>query len=134
MLIEADKLCPDMLTCQIGILTAYALIKKYSYHLTFIIGKVSVEGDALDLFPENVNLVEEEDKGRIDKVSTADHIAEQLKTLQEPVLLGLFQEELIVLAQGHTKDHRDDRIKGADPGTPFRSLTAQVIHGNVQGS
>ena len=61
--------------------------------------------DLFHLFLENINLVEEHNKGRVSEKDVVDHFAEEMLALLHPVGRLVLVQRLVVVAQGDDEQH-----------------------------
>lgn len=115
---------------------------------TRVVGEVVDQGRSAELLLEQIDLVEEEDDARPHEPPRVDHRVEEDETLHHSVLhiasavsllearlrtkeahlIALFQQHLVVFAQGDAEDDRRDILETMDPLLPLAPLSTNIEH------
>ncbi|KAI3476293.1 hypothetical protein L1887_62130 [Cichorium endivia] len=93
---------------------------------TGVVAKVVGHGRDGELLLEEVDLVEEEDDGRLDEPARVADAIEQRERLLHAVDVFVFVEQLIVLGDGHEEDDGGDVFKAVDPLFALGALASDV--------
>jgi len=75
---------------------------------------------------EEIDFVEEDDDRFVAEPSTVAEVVEELNRLVHSVHGFVFEQSLVVFAEGQAKDDRPDSFEAVDPFLPLRPLAADV--------
>jgi len=86
----------------------------------------NAEGDVLELGPEQVVLVEEEDHRRLGEPRRVDNLVKELDGLIDTVGLGILVEYLVVFGNGGDENNRSNVIKSVNPFLTLVTLASDI--------
>ena len=85
-----------------------------------------------ELLLENVDFVEKQDDAGAHKPPRVDDRVKEQQTLHHAVLAALFQEHLVILAQGNAKYDRGHIFEAVNPLLTLTPLASHVEHVNTE--
>lgn len=100
--------------------------------LTFVVWEVVLHWAHWELLLEAVDLVKEQDDGRLDEPPRIANGVEQCEGFLHAVDRLVLEEELIVLGDGDEEEDCGDVLEAMDPLLPLRALSTDVEHAICQ--
>jgi hypothetical protein len=98
------------------------------FPLTFVIREVVLHRAYWQLLLETIDLVEEEDDGRLDEPSRVADGIEECEGLLHTVDCLVLEEQLIVFRDGNKEKNGGDVLEAVNPLFPLGSLAADIEH------
>ena len=95
---------------------------------TLVIGEVVLHGADGQLLLEPIDLVEEENDGRLDEPAGVADGVEQSEGLLHAVDRLVFEQQLVVLGDSDQEQDGGDVLEAVDPLLPLRPLATDVEH------
>lgn len=95
---------------------------------TLVVGEVVLHGADGQLLLETIDLVQEENDGRLDEPTRVADRVEQGKRLLHTVDSLVLEQQLVVLGDGDQEENSGDVFEAVNPLLPFGTLTTDIEH------
>ena len=95
---------------------------------TLVVGEVVLHRRDGQLLLEAIDLVQEQDDGRLDEPSRVADGVEKRQRLLHTVHRLILEKQLVVLGDGDKEENRGDVLEAVDPLLTFRPLTTDIEH------